>query len=175
MTELREILAEFTEDDHVTVTGVDTRGHNVTRSGYLLAPAKTVNAQRSGIRTKGWRLCVGPTGMDPAERSTWVTVFPDAGTIEHTPEPDAGQWSMTELRHVPGIRASSHNASILYGGRGGARSPEPTQSTAVTVAHTGDGIYELRAPDTNTVQLSCRLSTRIWWARLPNSAEHQGS
>ncbi|MFJ8676766.1 hypothetical protein [Streptomyces sp. NPDC093589] len=169
MTELRERLTKFTVGDHVTAVGFDTRGQGVTRSGYLLAAVKEVKAQRNGVRNEGWRLYVGPHGTDPAERSTWVTLFPDAGTIERSAEPDTGLWSMTELRKVPGIRATSHTTSILYGGKGGARSLEPTQAMPVTVTYTNDGLYELRSPADGTVHLSCRLSAQIWWTALPKT------
>ncbi|MFD3422461.1 hypothetical protein [Streptomyces decoyicus] len=169
MTELHEHLSEFATGDHVTVVGVDTRGHNVTRSGYLLAAAKKVKAQRNGVRTDGWRLYVGPTGTDSAERSTWVTLFRDAGSIERSTEPDTARWSMTELRQIPGIRATSRTTHILYGGKGGAHFPEPSQATAVTVIYTSDGLYELRSPDDDTVHLACRLPTQIWWTELPTT------
>ncbi|MFI8932458.1 hypothetical protein ACIG3E_32940 [Streptomyces sp. NPDC053474] len=165
MADLSVIPTEFAVGAHITVTGVDTRGYTVTRAGYLLAPPKKVDAQRDKGTDQGIRLCVGPTGTDPARRFTWMTVFSDLGAVTHSPVPDLTKWSMTHLRLVPGVSAR-HHTRIVFGGRGGARSTEPTQATAVTVFYTDDGIYDLLDTDTDTVQLSCRLSTPIWWAPI---------
>lgn len=169
--EPQKAFADFSVGDHVTATGSDTRGHAVTRTGYLLAEPKVVSARRNGGAAKGWRLFVGAKGTDPKERTTWTTLFPDAGTVEHTPEPEAGKWLMTELRFVPGVKASSHTTRILYGGRGGARSTEPTQSTPVTVIYGDDGLYVLWDPATDTTHGAIKLSTAIWWAHLPEEIE----
>lgn len=169
--ELQKMLAGFSVGNYVTATGSDTRGHEVTRTGYLLAEPKLVDARRNGFPAKGFRLFIGAKGTDPSERTTWTTLFPDSGTVEHTPEPEAGQWSMTELRFVPGVKASSHTTCILYGGKGGARSTEPTQATPVTVTYTDDGLYALWDPASDTTHAIIRLSTKIWWANLPKEAE----
>lgn len=168
--ELQKMLNDFKVGDHVTATGSDTRGQEVTRTGYLLAEPKLADARRNGFPAKGWRLCVGAKGTDPGERTTWTTLFPDAGAVEHTPEPEAGTWSNTELRFVPGVKASSHTTRILYGGKGGARSTEPTQSTPVTVTYTDDGVYVLWDPATDTTYAAIKLATKIWWAHLPEGA-----
>ncbi|MFJ9378911.1 hypothetical protein [Streptomyces sp. NPDC101455] len=171
-TELLTILNTLSVEDHVTATGTDTRGHNVTRTGYLLAPPLLVNARRNGFPTNGWRLFVGAAGTNPGERTTWVTLFPDAGSVECTPEPEAGKWSMTELRHVPGVRATSHATRILYGGKGGARSTGPSQAVPVTVTYGDDGLYALWEPTTDKTHAVVRLSTKIWWAHLPEEIKH---
>ncbi|WP_431984163.1 hypothetical protein [Streptomyces qinglanensis] len=146
---------------------MDTRGHAVTRTGYLLAEPKEVSPSRSGMRTKAWRLFIGPDGMDPAECSC-----SDDGTVEHSAKPDCTQWFHTELRQVPGIRARNHNARITFGGKGGVRSTEPTQKpVVVTVFYTDDGIYDLWERETGTVHLSCRRTTNIWWAPAPKPAK----
>ncbi|MFD9602003.1 hypothetical protein [Streptomyces sp. NPDC059970] len=166
-TELQKMTDGFSVGDHVTATGSDTRGHEVTRTGYLLAEPKLVNARRNGSPAKGLRLCVGAKGTDPSERTTWTTLFPDAGSVERTPEPESGKWSMTELRYVPGVKASSHNTRILYGGKGGARSTGPTQSTPVNVLYTDEGLYVLWAPTTDKTYAVITLATKIWWAHVP--------
>ncbi|MFE0062292.1 hypothetical protein [Streptomyces sp. NPDC059003] len=143
---LSKLLADLSVGDHVTTTGSDTRGHEVTRTGYLLAEPKLVNARRNGFPAKGWRLFVGAKGTDPSERTTWTTLFPYADAVERTPEPEAGKWSNTELRFVPGVKASSHTTRILYGGKGGARSAGPTQSSPVNVVYTDEGLYALWDP-----------------------------
>lgn len=165
-TELPKLVDGFSAGDHVTTTGSDTRGHEVTRTGYLLAEPKLVNARRDGSSAKGLRLCVGAKGTDPSERSTWTTLFSDAGSVERTPEPEPGKWSMTALRSVPGVKASSHSTRILYGGKGGARFTEPTQATPVTVTYTDEGYYVLWDPDTDTTHAVITLATKIWWAHL---------
>lgn len=169
--ELEKVIAALTAGDHVTATGSDTRGHEVTRSGYLLADPKVVTARRNGVAAKGWRLFVGAKGTAPTERTTWTTLFPDAGAVEHIPEPQAGVWHMTELRFVPGVKASSHTTRILYGGKGGARRAEPTQSTPVTVTYGDDGLYALWDPASGTAHGAIKLSTKIWWAHLPDESD----
>ncbi|MFF4188483.1 hypothetical protein ACFYZ9_35320 [Streptomyces sp. NPDC001691] len=168
--ELKRMLDGFSVGDHVTATGTDTRGHQVTRTGYLLAEPQLVDARRNGFPAKGLRLFIGAKGTDASDRTTWTTLFSDAGVIEHTAEPEAGKWSMTELRFVPGVKASSHTTRILFGGKGGARSTGPTQATPVTVTYTDDGIYALWDPASDTTHATIRLSAKIWWAHLPPEA-----
>ncbi|MEV7952895.1 hypothetical protein [Streptomyces sp. NPDC088141] len=176
--ELQKMTDGFSVGDHITATGSDTRGHEVTRTGYLLAEPKLVNARRNGSPAKGLRLCVGAKGTDPSERNTWTTLFPDAGSVRRTPEPEPGMWSMTKLSDVPGVKASSHNTRILYGGKGGARSTGPTQSTPVDVLYTDEGFYALWDPDTDKTYAVITLATKIWWAHVPqedNVANAQSS
>ncbi|MEU7317447.1 hypothetical protein [Streptomyces sp. NPDC007083] len=116
-TELHTLLGDLSAGEHVTSSGADTRGQRVTRTGYLLAEPKVVDARRNGLPAKGLRLCIGAKGTDPGDRTTWTTLFLDAGTVERSPEPQAGEWFNTELRLVPGVKASSHTTRILYGGR----------------------------------------------------------
>ncbi|WP_424862981.1 hypothetical protein [Streptomyces sp. MMS24-I29] len=169
-SELQKKTDGFSVGDHVTAVGSDTRGHEVTRTGYLLAEPKYVTARRNGSPAMAIRLCVGARGTDPAERTTWTTLFSDAGSVTHTPEPEPGTWFHTELRHVPGVKASSHKTRILYGGKGGARSTEPSQATPVTVTYTDEGYYALWDPATDTTSAVITLATKIWWAHLPQDA-----
>ncbi|MFC9755202.1 hypothetical protein [Streptomyces sp. NPDC056921] len=165
--ELQKMVDDFSAGDHITATGSDTRGYEVTRTGYLLAEPKFVNARRNGSPARGLRLCVGAKGTDPSERNTWTTLFPDAGSVERTPEPEPGKWSMTKLSDVPGVKASSHNTRILYGGKGGARSTEPARSRPVNVLRTADCFYALWDPDTDKTYAVITLATKIWWAHVP--------
>ncbi|MEV8335051.1 hypothetical protein [Streptomyces niveus] len=169
-TELHTLLGDLSVGGHATATGSDTRGQQVTRTGYLLAEPKIVTARRNGVPAKGLRLCIGAKGTDPSERTTWTTLFADEGSVERTPEPEGGTWSNTELRFVPGVKASSHTTRILYGGRGGARSSEPTQSSLVTVVYTDEGLYALWDPATDTTHAVIKLATKIWWAHPPRDA-----
>ncbi|MFH8346806.1 hypothetical protein [Streptomyces sp. NPDC018045] len=165
MDELDDLLAEFKVGDYVRAKGVDTRGHAVTRVGTLLAEPKKVTAQRNGTPAKGRRLFVGLAGTDPAERSTWTTIFPDSGSVERTEEPKSGQWSNTELREFPGIRTSNHGHRMYFGGKGGKRSVEPAEPVVLaSVSYVGDGRYEIRDADNGEVLLTCTLQSRIWWA-----------
>ncbi|MGW6602575.1 hypothetical protein [Streptomyces sp. NPDC055036] len=167
--ELQKMSDGVSTGDHITAVGYDTRGQKVTRTGYLLAEPKVVDARRNGSPAKGFRLCIGPRGTDPSERTTWTTLFPDAGSVERAPEPEPGEWLMTELRHVPGVKAGSHNTRILYGGRGGARSAGPTQSSPVNVVYTDEGLYALWDPSTDQTYAVIKLATKIWWAHLPQN------
>jgi hypothetical protein len=133
--ELQKMLAGFSVGDYVTATGSDTRGHEVTRTGYLLAEPKLVDAERNGFPAKGFRLFIGAKGTDPSERTTWTTLFPGSGTVEHTPDLEAGQWSMTELRFVPGVKASSHTTRILYGGKGHVHRRRPLRPVGPGLRH----------------------------------------
>ncbi|MDX3537864.1 hypothetical protein PV721_26590 [Streptomyces sp. MB09-01] len=50
-TKLQAIAGDLSDGDHVTATGSDTCGHEVTRTGYLLAePAQGLSA-RAGVHT----------------------------------------------------------------------------------------------------------------------------
>ncbi|MFI5748938.1 hypothetical protein ACIBBE_24090 [Streptomyces sp. NPDC051644] len=62
----------------------------------------------------------------------------------------------------------------MYGGKGGTRSAEPTQSTLVTVTYTDDGVYVLWDPATATYA-AIKLATKIWWAHLPEGAIAQAA
>ncbi|MCZ1015627.1 hypothetical protein [Streptomyces noursei] len=171
--ELKDTLGQFTEGDYVTAKGVDTRGHDVTRVGTLLAPPKPVTAQRSGRRAKGWRLFVGPVGTSTDQRSTWVTLFPDSGSIERTRPPQVGDWQQAPFGKIPGMRtAPDVNVRVLFGGKGGKRSTEPTQSTLARIVHNADKHrYEVRDAQTGEVLLCPSWQTAIWWSVAPEEGE----
>ncbi|MFD7336685.1 hypothetical protein ACFV98_11860 [Streptomyces violascens] len=167
---MKKQLAELRVNDHVRAEGVDTRGQQVVRVGDLLAPPKDVTAQRNGHRAKGWRLFVGLAGTSVTERATWVTIFPDAGSVEKVSRPKVGEWQNTELRLVPGVRASSKMA-FHFGGKGGKRSTEPVEPVVLAgITYVGDGRYEIRDQDTGDVLLTCTLQSQIWWATAPPAA-----
>ncbi|MGW1867963.1 hypothetical protein ACWCPS_20630 [Streptomyces mauvecolor] len=167
---MKNQLAKLRVNDYIRAEGVDTRGQQVVRVGDLLAPPKDVTAQRNGKRTKGWRLFVGLPGTAVTERSTWVTIFPDAGSAEKVSRPKVGEWQNTELRLVPGVRASSKMA-FRFGGKGGKRSTEPAEPVVLaTITYVGDGRYEIRDQDTGEVLLTCTLQSQIWWATAPPAA-----
>jgi hypothetical protein len=173
-TDLKDILAGLKVGDYVTAIGVDTRGHSVTRTGTLLAPPKEVTATRDGKRAKGVRVCVGAADVDPSERSTWTTLFANSGSVELAREPKAVQWSNTELRMVPGIRASNHEARIYFGGKGGKRSTEPREPIVLAgVTYTGEGKYEIYDADSGDVLLTCTLQSQIWWLPAPVGKDPQ--
>ncbi|MEU0739227.1 hypothetical protein [Streptomyces sp. NPDC006134] len=164
MTDLKTALAGLRVGDYVKATGTDTRGHDVTRVGVLLAQPKEVTAQRNGVKAKAWRVFVGPEGTDPAARSTWTTLFPGSGTIEPAEEPKADDWQNMPLRLVPGVRTGNEDLRIRYGGKGGKRSTAPTEDTTVTIRNAGGGKYELRDVETGSAVLTCAFGTQIWWA-----------
>ncbi|MEU6704709.1 DUF6884 domain-containing protein [Streptomyces wuyuanensis] len=175
MQELKEMLSGLSEGDYVTAEGADTRGHHVTRTGTLLSPPKEVTAQRNGNRVKGVRVCVGEAGTDPATRQTWTTLFPGHGSIRRTKPPKAGDWTNGEIRNIPAVRSArnSVDARLLFGGKGGKRSTEPTQNTLAGLTYTGDGKYEIWAADTQEVLFTGTLQSRVWWSPAPKDDEHQ--
>ncbi|UFQ16432.1 MULTISPECIES: hypothetical protein [Streptomyces] len=162
MDDLREQLAELRVNDYVTAEGVDTRGHKVTRTGTLLAEPKTVKAQRNGTRTDAVRLFVGLAGTSPEERSTWVTLFPEAGSVRKAEEPK--EWQNSELRMVPGVRVATDSVRFHFGGKGGKRSTEPGEPVVLAgVRATEDHRYEIYDVDTGDVLLVATLQTQVWW------------
>ncbi|MCM1967779.1 hypothetical protein [Streptomyces sp. G1] len=171
--ELQARLATLSVGDHVKAVGSDTRGHEVTRVGTLLAPPLAVTAQRNGRKTPGHRLFVGLAGTDPSERSTWVTIFADYGTVEQTEAPKTGEWRNTELRYVPGIRSSDAHITVLFGGKGGKRSDKPSRSTLVKIRYMESGRYELVDAGTGDVVHSTALQGQIWWAVAPAGPDDQ--
>ncbi|MGW2919535.1 hypothetical protein ACWDBF_16975 [Streptomyces angustmyceticus] len=173
MDELKKALEGLTVGDHVTATGVDTRGHAVSRTGVLLALPSPVTVTRSGARAKGVRLCVGAAGGDPSQRSTWTTLFPDSGTVELVEEERVTQWTNGPLGRVPGIRANDlDGVRFHFGGKGGRRSAEPDEPVMlVGVRRTAEGRYEIFDIDTGHVLLTGTFQTQVWW--LPVGAGRQ--
>ncbi|MER7986967.1 hypothetical protein ABTY53_15435 [Streptomyces noursei] len=161
---MKEQLAELRVNDYVRAEGVDTRGHTVVRTGRLLVEPRQVTAQRHGQRTAGWRLCVGGPGTDPKERSTWVTLFADSGSVEQAEEPKVDEWQNTELRMIPGLRLNNRNLRFHFGGKGGKRSAEPSEPVILArVRVTPDYRYEICDVDTGDVLLDATPQTQIWW------------
>ncbi|MEU3825242.1 hypothetical protein AB0F36_07940 [Streptomyces sp. NPDC029080] len=158
-------LAGLKPGDYITATGQDTRGHAVTRVGFLLWEPKEVKAQRNGTSTKAWRVFVGTKGMEPSDRSSWVTMFADSGSVEVvTTDPEGVEWKDTELRNAVS------SAVILYGGKGGKNTSGPRQARKVSIGYTESGAYALTDLETNELVDTMRLQSRIWWAAMP--ADH---
>ncbi|MFI2673874.1 hypothetical protein ACH5AU_30675 [Streptomyces albidoflavus] len=163
-TDLDAFVRSLRLGDHVKAQGVDTRGHDVTRVGTLLAEPKAVTAQRNGIKTKAWRLFVGPEGTDPSVRATWTTLFPKGGAVELVEEPSADEWTNGPFSSVPGVRLDTPNLTFRYGGKGGKRSAEPTEDITVVVAHAGEGRYRLRDAATGKDVAEYTYARKLWWA-----------
>lgn len=160
MQYLEQTLAALQVGEHVEAVGMDVRGYDVERVGYVLATPewKTYNKQ------KVLRLFIGPKGLNPEERSSWATLVPGREhQVSPVPPPDPTKWHLTPISQVPGIRASSYTPVIYYGGKG-AR----TVDAHATIQHTGDGEYEIRSTDTNAVLLTgARIATKIHWRYAP--------
>ncbi|MER5632134.1 hypothetical protein [Streptomyces nitrosporeus] len=165
--DLDTAVAALSVGDYVKAAGADTRGHDVTRVGTLLAEPKSVTAQRSGLKTKAWRLFVGPAGTDPAVRATWTTLFYDSGTVELAEEPVAEEWTNDTFGSIPGVRLGTPGLTFRYGGKGGKRSTDPTEDITVNVTYTSDGRYWLRDAATGEMVTECTYARKIWWAPAP--------
>ncbi|MFC9231367.1 DUF6884 domain-containing protein [Streptomyces decoyicus] len=125
--DLKAMLAGLKHNDYVTASGVDTRGHKVTRVGFMLREPKEVKAQRNGTSTKAWRVFVGQPGTDANTRNTWVTLFPDAdgGRVERIVEPKVEQVEKGES----GKHAAKDSKQTIRG-----RGPELERKRVVLVA-----------------------------------------
>lgn len=168
MENLKSMLAGVKHGDYVTATGVDTRGHNVTRVGFMLWDPKEVKAQRNGERTDAWRVFIGDKSGDPTVRANWVHLFADSGSVELlTTDPEGVEWKDTE------VRAAVSSAVFVYGGKGGKNSTGPSQARKVRIGYTDSGAYALTDLETNELVDRLRLQSRIWWAPMP--ADHYES
>ncbi|WP_333745367.1 hypothetical protein [Streptomyces sp. IBSBF 2950] len=163
--DLKAQLAGVKHGDYVTASGVDTRGHNVTRVGFMLWEPKEVKAQRNGQQAAAWRVFIGEKGDDPTVRAHWVHLFPDLGSVELlTTDPTGLQWQDTE------VRSAVSSAVFVYGGKGGKNSKGPGQARKVRIGYTSSGDYVLTDLETNEEVDTLRLQSRIWWAPMP--ADH---
>lgn len=166
----KSILDKLVVGDYVTAQGTDTRGHQVTRTGSLLAPPKKVMAQLNGRKTAGVRLCVGVVGTDPSQRSTWTTLFPDSGSVELAQKPTSNDWTNGPLSKVPGMRTADDGVLVRFGGKGGKRSAEPAKPVLARISRTSDWKYEIRDVVTGEALLTASWQTAIWWASAPDDA-----
>ncbi|MEV5913383.1 hypothetical protein AB0M00_31385 [Streptomyces chartreusis] len=176
MTDLKTMVAQVKPGDYVTAFGKDTRGHEVTRTGTLLAEPAEMKATHNGVKVKAVRACVGEPGTDPSARQTWTTLIPDHGFIRVTERPKAGEWIHGEIRNIPAVRSSrlEVNARLLFGGKGGKRSKEPTEGgTLAEISYAGSGRYEVKALQTGEVIFTGSLQSQVWWAYAPDEDEHQ--
>ncbi|MFE9442480.1 hypothetical protein ACFYO2_26540 [Streptomyces sp. NPDC006602] len=174
--DLKTMLARVKAGDYVTAFGKDTRGHEVTRTGTLLADPQDMKATHNGAKVKAVRVCVGEKGTDPATRSTWTTLIPDHGFIRSAEPPKAGEWIHGEIRNIPAVRSArdSVNAPLIFGGKGGKRSTEPTdRGTLVVLSYAGSGRYEFKAQESGEVIFTGSLQSQVWWSYAPEDNEHQ--
>ncbi|MEU9404789.1 hypothetical protein AB0E08_03650 [Streptomyces sp. NPDC048281] len=175
MEKLKNMLAEVKAGDYVTAFGKDTRGHEVTRTGTLLTEPKSMKATHNGVKVNAFRVCVGEKGTDPSTRQTWTTLIPDHGLIQTTEAPNAGEWIHGEIRNIPAVRSSrlEVHARLLFGGKGGKRSTEPTESGILTeITYAKAGRYEFKAVGSGEVIFTGSLQSQVWWAHAPE--EHEG-
>ncbi|WP_190129123.1 hypothetical protein [Streptomyces mashuensis] len=174
MTTLDAALMKITAGDYVTARGTDTRGHEVTRTGTLLAPPQKVKAQFGGRKEDAVRLCIGLAGTDPSQRSTWTTLFPDFGFVEPTRKPTSNDWTNGPLSKVPGMRTADEGVVVRFGGKGGKRSTEPAKPALARIRHVDNGRYEIRDVATDEVLLTVAWQTAIWWAPAPEDETGDG-
>jgi hypothetical protein len=170
------MLATVKPGDWVTAFGKDTRGHEVTRTGTLLAEPKEMKATHNGVKVAAVRVCVGEKGTDPATRQTWTTLIPDHGTIQKTEPPKAGEWTHGEIRNIPAVRSARLDvrARLIFGGKGGKRSTEPTHpGTLAELSYAGSGRYAVTAVESGEVIFTGSLQSQVWWAYAPAEDEHQ--
>ncbi|MER0477344.1 hypothetical protein ABR737_03020 [Streptomyces sp. Edi2] len=166
--DLESTVAALSGDEHVLATGVDTRGHQVTRAGYLLAAPQRKTGQHDNGSEEGWLVHVGAREAVP-ERSNRVMLYPGNGRIARTSEPDMSRWRKTPLTQT-GASARTRNLQIVFGGKALRGSVEPTEETLVDVTYNTEGLYILSIPDTGgTTHFQCRLGTTIWWAPVPTA------
>ncbi|MCZ4119050.1 Lsr2 family DNA-binding protein [Streptomyces sp. H39-S7] len=169
MANLLELVNGFAVGASVDAIGVDTRGHSVKRTGVLLAEPKSVKAQRNGTPTSAVRVSVGMPGEEATARSTWVTIFADSGLVELVEVRD--EWRNEPLGNVPGVRSGNHDIRIMFGGKGGKRSAEPSISTLAGVTYAGDGKYEVWVAESRDLLHTCALAGRVWWKPAPVEEE----
>ncbi|MGI5196921.1 hypothetical protein ACQEVY_25340 [Streptomyces sp. CA-288835] len=174
--DLKKQLAKVKPGDYVTAFGKDTRGHEVTRVGTLLAEPKEMKATHNGVKVKAVRVCVGEKGTDPATRQTWTTLIPEHGFIRHAEPPKPGEWIHGEIRNIPAVRSArlDVNARLLFGGKGGKRSSEPKDDgTLAEISYAGAARYEVRAVESGEVIFTGSLQSQVWWAHAPEEDERQ--
>ncbi|MET8702756.1 hypothetical protein ABZW10_28435 [Kitasatospora sp. NPDC004723] len=168
-----ELLAELDACSY-TSSGLSGRVTYITL-GWLLDVARS-NAihgagaiQRAGKKfveqyTEDYeqtvRLVNGYLGTDDDQAPAEVEHQDQAEAPSSAPE-----WSSGPLRDVPG-QLRSQRVRILYGGRAGARSPQPTEATPAGITYTGEGRYEITSLETGEELVTLGLSSKLWWARL---------
>jgi hypothetical protein len=170
--ELGKLVKGIKAGDYVTAFGVDTRGAEVTREGTLLAPPKYMKGTRNGAKQDAIRVCVGLEGTDPEARSTWTTLFLDHGTLNRTKPPQPGDWTNGPLKDIPGMRVNAP-MPVLFGGKGGKRTAEPTEGERAEIVHVGSGSYSIRSLESGDELFSGAWNAQVWWSVAPKDNEHQ--
>lgn len=175
MDDLKKMLSMVTPGTWVTASGRDTRGHDVTREGTLLAEPTPMQATHNGGKVPALRVCVGETGTDPATRQTWVTLIPGHGEIRRAAKPTG--WQHAKLADIAAVRADRSGVSfrLQFGGKGGKRASEPAadSGTVAVLSAAPGGRYEIRAEGSGDVLWEGALQGSIWWAYVPEDNEHQ--
>ncbi|GGU37657.1 hypothetical protein [Streptomyces violascens] len=170
--DLESALAALSVGEHVHAHGADTRGHQVTRAGYLLAAPQRKTGRHDNEAKEGWLVHVGAR-EDALINSNRVMLYPGTGHITRTPEPDMSRWRKTPLTET-GASARTRNLQIVFGGKALRGAAEPTEETIVDVTYNTEGLYNLSRPDTNgLVHFQCRLGATIWWAPLPTAPSRE--
>ncbi|MCY0946801.1 hypothetical protein [Streptomyces antarcticus] len=114
-------ITDLKPGQHVRATGRDTRGHTVTREGYLVLDPQLKTATWDGTRTKVYRLHVDPEpGAAEATRQNWVSLLPD-WTVE----------LLDQILEPAGTAESSSEPVPLVGLAGAARSGKDTAAEAL--------------------------------------------
>ncbi|MET9642539.1 DNA cytosine methyltransferase [Streptomyces syringium] len=139
-------LTELKAGQKVRAVGRDTRGHTVTREGYLVADPMHKTAAWDGTRTKVIRLHVDPRLESAPTRQNWVTMLPEweVELLEApmpdpipVPAPDPEQSTQDE---TPTVRP----AAPLIGIAGAARAGKDTAAQALA-ALDGERTWQRRA------------------------------
>ncbi len=97
-----------------------------------LAEPKPVKAQHNETRTDAVRLFVGLAGTSPEERSTWVTLFSEAGSVRKAEE--SKEWQNSELGMAPGARVATDSVRFHFGGKRSTEPGEPVVLVGVRAA-----------------------------------------
>lgn len=109
---------------YIRATGRDTRGHTVTREGFLVLDPQLKTATWDGTRTKVYRLHVDPESGAEATRQNWVSMLPD--------------WSVElldqEQPEPAGTAEPGHHPAPLIGFAGAARSGKDTAADVLLSA-----------------------------------------
>ncbi|MGP3686216.1 hypothetical protein ACTVZO_16170 [Streptomyces sp. IBSNAI002] len=117
-------ITDLKPGQHIRATGRDTRGHTVTREGYLVLDPQLKTATWDGTRTKVYRLHVDPEPGAEATRQNWVSMLMD-WTVELLDE---------EILESAGTAESVSKSVPLVGFAGAARSGKDTAADVLLSA-----------------------------------------
>ncbi|MFE5971419.1 hypothetical protein ACFQ64_04570 [Streptomyces sp. NPDC056460] len=117
-------ITDLKPGQHIRATGRDTRGHTVTREGYLVLAPQLKPASWDGSRTKVYRLHVDPEPGAEATRQNWVSMLPD-WTVELLDQ---------EQPEYAGTAEPGNSSVPLVGFAGAARSGKDTAADVLLTA-----------------------------------------